>query len=129
MRYESLPERLIREAMERGEFDNLPGAGKPLHLVQEEDWWVKSKLRAENLSMPLPAPLALRREVDRIQETLADVRKEDDARSLCEDVNARIKDSYRRGDSPRVVIRLLDVDAELERWRGRHRPPSSPGGR
>lgn len=29
---QALVERLIQEAMERGEFDNLPGAGKPLNL-------------------------------------------------------------------------------------------------
>jgi hypothetical protein len=28
--FESLAERRIREAGERGEFDNLPGAGQPL---------------------------------------------------------------------------------------------------
>lgn len=31
-RFEDYVGEQIREAMERGEFDNLPGAGKPLHL-------------------------------------------------------------------------------------------------
>jgi hypothetical protein len=30
MPFEEIAERKIREAMEQGEFDNLPGAGKPL---------------------------------------------------------------------------------------------------
>ncbi len=30
--WESLTERLIREAQERGDFDDLPGHGRPLHL-------------------------------------------------------------------------------------------------
>lgn len=33
-RWESLVERRIREAQERGEFDNLPGKGKPLDLSE-----------------------------------------------------------------------------------------------
>jgi DnaJ family protein C protein 28 len=33
--WESAVDKQIREAEERGEFDNLPGRGKPLHL---EDW-------------------------------------------------------------------------------------------
>jgi hypothetical protein len=33
--WESAVDRQIREAQERGEFDNLPGTGKPLRL---EDW-------------------------------------------------------------------------------------------
>ena len=44
--WESPVERAIREAQERGEFDNLPGAGKPLRNlgspdVEDPDWWVK----------------------------------------------------------------------------------------
>lgn len=43
-RMESVVEQRIREAMERGEFDDLPGAGKPLPTAGEpydEMWWVK----------------------------------------------------------------------------------------
>lgn len=42
--YETLPERLIREAMESGEFDELPGVGKPLPAAGAPDddlWWVR----------------------------------------------------------------------------------------
>ena len=40
-RYESLPERLIREAIAAGEFDELPGIGKPLPGagVVDDDLW------------------------------------------------------------------------------------------
>jgi len=46
-RYESLPERLIREAIEAGEFDDLPGIGKPLPgagVADDELWWVRKWL-------------------------------------------------------------------------------------
>jgi hypothetical protein len=61
--FQAWVERQIREAMERGEFDNLPGAGKPiadLDKPHDELWWIKQKLRRENLSY-LPATLALRK--------------------------------------------------------------------
>jgi hypothetical protein len=46
--YETLPERLIREAMEAGEFDELPGAGKPLPgagVPDDDLWWVREWLK------------------------------------------------------------------------------------
>ncbi|NND85396.1 MAG: DUF1992 domain-containing protein [Acidimicrobiia bacterium] len=47
-RSESVTERKIREAEERGAFDQLPGAGAPipgddLHL--DAGWWAKERLR------------------------------------------------------------------------------------
>ena len=38
-----IAERLIREAMENGEFDNLEGAGKPLNFADET--WIPEDLR------------------------------------------------------------------------------------
>jgi hypothetical protein len=52
MGFESWIDRQIREAEERGEFDNLPGAGKPLKDLdkpQDADWWVKRLIARENL--------------------------------------------------------------------------------
>jgi hypothetical protein len=62
--FESWVDRQIREATERGEFENLPGAGKPLRgegKPYDEMWWVKEKMERENLSY-LPPGLALRKE-------------------------------------------------------------------
>lgn len=45
-------EHKIRSAIEAGEFDRLPGRGKPSPLIDEPYdpfWWVRSKLRAEQL--------------------------------------------------------------------------------
>ncbi len=33
MNFDKAVESIIKEAMERGEFDNLPGKGKPIHLT------------------------------------------------------------------------------------------------
>jgi hypothetical protein len=125
-RYESWIDRQIREAIERGEFDNLPGAGKPLPGIngrEDENWWIKQKLRDEDLSPALPTVLSLRREVERLPETLADVRREEDAREIVEDLNERIRDSYRRRvDGPLIPIRTVNVDEALDAWRRRRAP-------
>ena len=47
--------------MERGEFDDLPGAGKPIQDLGAEhdpDWWVKKLVERERITGVLPAALA-----------------------------------------------------------------------
>ncbi|WP_347348231.1 DnaJ family domain-containing protein [Nigerium sp.] len=119
MQFESWIDRQIREAMERGEFDNLPGAGKPLELDDSDDWWIKAKIKRENLEPVLPGVLSLRKEAETIQEKLADVKRADRAREIVEDLNRRIREFYARGwapGEPRVVVKLVDVDAALQAW-------------
>ena len=60
--YESAIDRRLREAQERGEFDNLPGAGKPLPGAggeYDEDWWVKEWLAREGESAGVLPPTLL----------------------------------------------------------------------
>ena len=121
MPYESWVERQIREAMERGEFDNLPGAGRPipgLNGREDENWWVKGFLEREKLPMPLPASLALRKEVADLPRELAEVTNEEVVREIVADLNQRIRDSHRRRvDGPPVVVGLVDVEATVDQWR------------
>ncbi len=47
-RFESHVDRLIREAMERGEFDDLPGTGRPIPGTGTNDdelWWIRRWLK------------------------------------------------------------------------------------
>ena len=119
MQFENWIDRQIREAMERGAFDNLPGAGQPIELDTSEDWWIKAKMRAENLEAVLPLPLALRREVADIQDAVADCRTEAEVRERCEALNERVREHYRRPDTgPRIIMRLVDVDAVVAAWAG-----------
>jgi hypothetical protein len=51
-RYESLPERLIREAIEAGEFDDLPGEGEPIPgggRPDDELWWTRAWLKRNGI--------------------------------------------------------------------------------
>jgi len=121
MRYESWVERQVREAIERGEFDNLPGAGRPLPGIngrEDENWWVKGLLEREQLPMPLPTSLALRREVANLPQTLADVPDEPTVRDIIEDLNGWIRDSHRRRvDGPPIVVKPVDVEQAVTDWR------------
>ena len=94
--FESLVERQIREAQERGEFDNLPGAGKPLRGLggaDDPDWWVKQMMRREGLDMAdaLPPAIALRKEAAGFPHSLLDLRTEESVRAVLEDFNRRVK--------------------------------------
>jgi hypothetical protein len=119
--HESWVDRQIREAQERGEFDNLPGAGKPIKGLdgrRDDDWWAKSLIEREQLPMPLPPSLALRKEVEDLPAALGKERTEAGARRLIEDLNDRILRDRRRLDSgPPIFVRTVDVDEALSRWR------------
>jgi hypothetical protein len=123
MPYESWVERQIREATERGEFDNLSGRGKPIKGLtghDEENWWIKAYLEREQLPLPLPTSLALRKEVKELPETLADVTEEESVREIVRDLNHRIAISHRiRVDGPPILVRIVDVERAVEDWRRR----------
>ncbi|HVW42592.1 MAG TPA: DUF1992 domain-containing protein [Amycolatopsis sp.] len=129
--FESWVERQIREAQERGEFDNLPGAGKPLpglHRPYDELWWVKDKIRREGLPEDalLPEPLLLRKEVERLPDTVRPLRTERAVRDAVSALNRRIAAWLRAPTGPRVRVALVDADAVVAQWRAGRRPPQ-PG--
>ena len=120
MGYESWVDRQIREAEERGAFDDLPGAGKPLKNLDrhDPDWWVKDLVAREQLSFVLPTSLALRKEVEDLPTTLAGMHREEDVRELVDDLNERIVEARRRPTSgPPVFIKTVDVEAVVSDWR------------
>lgn len=115
---------MIREATERGEFDNLAGMGKPLDLSDSDDpdWWVKRKIRDENLdsSALLPMPLQLRKEAQGFPESLSDVGAEDDVRAILLDFNRRVREAHlstRSGLPALITAHTVDVDDMIRRWR------------
>lgn len=123
--FESLVERQIREAQERGEFDNLPGAGKPLRGLggtDDPDWWVKQMMRREGLDMAdaLPPAIALRKEAAGFPHSLLDLRTEESVRAVLEDFNRRVKLDRLRpvaGPFPPMLARTVDVEELVTRWR------------
>lgn len=121
VRFESWVEKQIRDARERGSFDDLPGAGRPLPPAASDDLaWVREKVRAEGLAVTalLPPSLAVAKEVEDLPVRLARERSEDRVRRLVEELNARI-DAARRGPAlgPPVRTALLDVERVVQEWR------------
>ncbi|WP_367129631.1 DUF1992 domain-containing protein [Saccharothrix sp. HUAS TT1] len=118
--FETWIERQIREAQDRGEFDDLPGAGKPLGGLQgphDELWWVKEKLRREE-GTALPPSLLFRKEVAAAREAAGRARTEAEVRSLLADVNARIEDAIRKPMSgPPLNLMPFDVEHVVAEWR------------
>ena len=78
MSFERIVEALIKEAQERGEFDNLPGKGKPIDLsdyfeTPEEVRLAQSVLK--NAGMTLPEVMLLK-EIAELRQVLAAVTDE-----------------------------------------------------
>ena len=115
-------ERQIREAAERGEFDNLPGAGKPiadLDKPHDELWWVKDKLRRENLSY-LPPTIALRKEAEDALAAASQAGSEDEVRRIMADINRKITEGNRKAaEGPPLNLMPFDVERVLRTWRER----------
>ncbi|HLT61550.1 MAG TPA: DUF1992 domain-containing protein [Microlunatus sp.] len=120
----------IRKAEERGDFDDLPGSGKPIPGLgrrQDPNWWLKDYLKREKLEPPLPEPLALRKEIERLPETLATERSEQVVRQIVELLNSRIKDALRRQTEGLLIrIRAVDVEQTVADWRSRRESEGLP---
>jgi len=120
--FETWVERQIREATERGEFDNLPGAGRPiadLDKPHDELWWVRQKLRRENLTY-LPATIALRKEAEEALLAAARAGSEEQVRRIVAEINARIVEGNRKAASgPPLNLAPFDVERVVRDWRER----------
>ncbi|MGK2948544.1 MAG: DUF1992 domain-containing protein [Acidimicrobiales bacterium] len=118
--WETWIDRQIREGMERGDFDGLPGHGKPLRDLdrpRDELWWVRDKLRREEVSY-LPPTLAIRKDVEDARAAIAAAATEAEVRQIVDELNERIRKVNREVTAgPPSTTVPLDVDEELERWR------------
>ena len=115
----------IRRAMARGDFDNLPGAGKPIQGIgdtHDPEWWVKRLIEREQLSGLGPPAILLRKEDAELNDRLDRVSVEAEVRRVLADFNARVVDARRqlRGGPP-VVTAVRDIDAEVDAWRDRRK--------
>jgi hypothetical protein len=127
--FETWVERQLREAAERGAFDDLPGAGKPipdLDKPHDELWWVKQKLRRENFSY-LPPTIALRKQAEEALEAAARAGSEAAVRRIVADINAKIIEGNRKAASgPPLNLAPFDVERVVRDWRDRRGPAEGP---
>jgi DnaJ-like protein len=118
--FETWVERRIREATERGEFDNLPGSGKPipdLDKPHDEQWWIRQKLRREDFAY-LPPTIALRKEAEDALAAAAEAGSEAEVRRIVADINAKIREGNRKAASgPPLNLAPFDADRVVRDWR------------
>ena len=112
----------IRQAVERGAFDGLPGYGKPIDDLGEHhdpDWWVKRLVEREQISV-LPPALAVRKDDAELDDRLDGRSSEREVRRELEEFNARVRSARIQPlGGPPMITREREVEAELERWRER----------
>jgi hypothetical protein len=126
LRFETWIDRQIREGIDQGAFDNLAGAGKPIPgigEVHDDAWWVKQKLRREQVSV-LPPTLALRKEAEDARRAAALARSEDEARAIIDAINRKIRRAFAQPlAGPPLNLVPFDVERVAERWRAEHPGP------
>jgi hypothetical protein len=108
----------IRQAMDRGDFDDLPGAGKPIELDESHDpnWWLKKLVERENVAV-LPPSLALRKEDAELDEALDRLATEAEVRRHVTDFNERVVAArYRLPEGPPLVTMPRDLEATVAAW-------------
>lgn len=124
-------ETAIQVAIRRGEFDDLPGAGKPLEGLgthHDPDWWIRRKIETENLTGLGPPAILLRTEDRELNDQLDLLGRESDVRDVLDDFNRRVREARRQlQGGPPVVTEPRDVDAEVVAWAERRaaRPTAS----
>jgi hypothetical protein len=122
--YESAIDRQIREAQDRGEFENLPGLGKPLPgsgQPLQDDWWLNDMVQREKIGGgALPTTLRLRKECEDVAGFVAGRRSEEQVRAYVADLNERVRKAMLGPvDGPPLILKPLDVEQVVQEWRRR----------
>lgn len=118
--WEDFTERRILQAQADGSFDNLPGFGRPIPGIDDppdENWWLKQKLRNEQLSA-LPPILQARLDRARFLETLGSISTELEVHRRLETLNQQIRAAhFSGGDGPAAGVLPVDAESTISRWR------------
>jgi hypothetical protein len=112
----------LQRAMERGDFDNLPGYGRPIDGLGTEhdpDWWLKKLVEREKVSV-LPPSLQIRKDDLELDGVLDEQPTETEVRREVEDFNDRVRRARIQPlGGPPMITPERDVEAEVEAWRVR----------
>ncbi len=116
-------ETAIQQAIRRGDFDDLPGAGKPLPglgSAHDPDWWIRRKIETEGLTGLGPPALMLRTEHAALDARLDELRTDHEVREYLADFNRRVIEARRQLlGGPPVVTPTVDVDERMTEWQER----------
>jgi hypothetical protein len=118
----------IEQAIRRGDFDNLPGAGKPipgLGTTTDPDWWIRRKIERERLTGLGPPALTLRTEYASLITRVDELRTESEVREYLDDFNHRVIEARRQLlGGPPVVTPTVEVEEWVVQWRDRQGAPA-----
>lgn len=106
-------ERAITEAMASGDFDDLPGTGKPIEGLKstyDPAWWAKSKIERERLR---DRESAVREELPGLLRRAFAAATEGEAATRFSAINATLA---------AAGVPRLDEEALLGRWRRAQQP-------
>ena len=112
----------IQAAQRKGDFDRLPGAGKPLPKrdTSDPDWWLKQKVADEGLELALPPSLQLRKDVRTKLAAIALLTEEKKVREALQLLNERIRRANRASVSgPPTDLAPIPVERWIDGWRER----------
>lgn len=120
--WESFVERQIRQAKQEGAFNNLPGFGRPIPDIDrphDENWWIKQKLKREELSV-LPPILEARLEREKTLEAIWNLASEHQVRRRLEKLNEKIRAAhFSHIGGPADGVLPVDIEATVSEWRRR----------
>ena len=109
-------EALVGEARDRGDFDRLPGKGKPLRVSSRP--WVDEWAEREGVKEALPAALELQKEARARLGAILQLETEAQVRAAVKALNQRIgKANATMTHGPPSRVAPLDVDDVVQRWR------------
>lgn len=116
-------ESALDRAIKRGDFDDLPGLGRPLtglHSSSDPDWWIKQKMDSEGINGIAPAAFQLRKENAVLEDTVDAFSTESEVRDYLAGFNARVREAVMDlRDGPPVFTPPREVEKEIVAWRRR----------
>jgi hypothetical protein len=111
----------IRKAIQRGEFDDLPGSGKPLDLsdADDPDWWLKRLMKREGIAF-LPPSIQLRKDDAALEDQLDELPNEKAVRREIAQFNERVMHArHQLPEGPPLITMPRDIEATVAAWSDR----------
>ncbi|HET7017623.1 MAG TPA: DUF1992 domain-containing protein [Streptosporangiaceae bacterium] len=110
----------ISEAAERGAFDDLPGAGKPLPKRNDFDGqaWLADYVRRQGGSIEdtLPTPLRLRKQRELLAAAVPEFGTQEQVREAAAELNDQIMKWRKLPQDPPIFVPLVDTEELVKLW-------------
>lgn len=120
MSFTSWIDQQISEAAERGAFDDLPGAGRPLPRREDFDGqaWLADYVRRQGGSIEdtLPTPLRLRKQRELLAASVQEFSSQQEVREAAAELNEQIIEWRKLPQDPPIFVPLVDTEGLVTLW-------------